>query len=317
MSASRLITLLAALSLVIASCGGDDDPSGPGQPPPPPPPPPAAAVLMAAANITGCGIDNDHQTAALIMKDSSATVLAVGDMTTRGNLADFHDCYGPSWGQFKARTFPVMGNHEYGELYERANLDSVIPYFAERIPEALRAGGYYSFNVGAWHVVVINDNWEKFGMTDGPDAAQAAWLRADLAAATNKCVLAAFHQSRFMSSATAGWTARASRRSTWDLLDSAGVDVVINGHEHFYERMKPMLKDGTADSTLGMRQFTVGTGGESLHTEAQIVAIHPNSEVRIHRYGVLRMELEAAGYKWQFLPDDGSAALDSGSGACR
>jgi predicted phosphodiesterase len=261
---------------------------------------------MAAANITGCGVDNDMETAALIVKDSAATVLAVGDLTSTGTLEDLETCYGPSWGQFKARTYPVIGNHEAGML------DSTVQYFGDRVPAEGKTTGYYSFELGTWHVVVLNDNLVAAG--GAPLANQMTWLAADLAAHANKCVMATFHEPLFYSSNT-GSTERPGRRAFWTALDGAGVDVVINGHQHNYERMAAMKPDGTRDSIAGIRQFNVGTGGESL--DAALTTIHPNSEVRLTRYGVLRMELDTLGYKWAFLPDDGTAAADSGTATCR
>jgi predicted phosphodiesterase len=319
MSASRLITLVAALSLIIASCGKDSSGPPPISPPVPPPPPPAAppVILMAAANVTGCTVDNDDQTAAVIMKDTAAAVLALGDMTQSGNLKDFQDCYNPSWGQFKARTYPVIGNHEYGMNYDRTTLDSTFAYFGDRIPAAGRPHGYYSFELGKWHVIVLNDNWDKLGgRIDLADSTQMAWLATDLAAAKNKCVMAAFHQPTFFSSPIAGYTQRAGAARVFDVLAKAGVDVVVNGHQHQYERMSPMNGDGTKNDSTGLRQFNVGTGGESLYLESSVTEIHPNSAVRIFKYGVVRFSLDSTSYQWSFLPDDGTPAADTGSGVC-
>jgi hypothetical protein len=272
---------------------------------------------MAAANITGCGLDNDDQTAALITKDTAASVLVLGDMTQTGDLKDFNDCYGPSWGQFKGRTYPVIGNHEYGMAYDRTTLDSTFAYFGDRVPAAGKPNGYYSFELGKWHVIVLNDNWDKLGgRVDRPDDTQMAWLAADLAAAKNKCVLAAYHQPAFFSSPVSEYTTRAGVRAVFDVLAKAGVDVVINGHQHQYERMSPMNGDGTKNDSTGVRQFNVGTGGESLYSESSVTAIHPNSVTRIFKYGVLRFSLDSASYQWSFLPDDGTPAADTGSGAC-
>jgi hypothetical protein len=351
MSAGRLITIVAALSLIVASCAKDtagpgpqEPPPGNNPPPPPPPPPGNAVTLYAAGNITACQPgDHDFAVAGRIRADTGQwAALALGDMALQGSLNDFTNCYHASWGPFKERTYPVLGNHEYdywelipgapppADTIRKAN--GSFEYWGAKLGGngAGGRGGYYAFDYGAWRIIVINDNWNRCstgdpGGTDncaeavhaGPGSQYFNWIRDELVAAqnANKCTLAAFHAPRFMSSTSAGFTVRSQRASLWEILEPNGVDVVLNGQEHHYERMAPMDWQGAPNETKA-RQFNVGTGGESITNEAAIVAIHPSSEMRIHRYGVLRLSLETAGYKWEFLPDDGSAALDSGSGTC-
>jgi hypothetical protein len=356
MSASRLITLVgavAAASVIVASC------KEPGGPPPPitqpptdttkPPtdtttPPPAgnAVTLWAAGNVTACQPgDHDAAVAALIVADPNAKVLAVGDLANRGSVDDFNNCYNASWGQFKDRTFPVLGNHEY-DYFE---LDPTRPAGQDTVRKAIGAftywgaqlgtngdggkGGFYATNYGAWHIIVVNDNWNVCnagtptqyhcveGFTAGPGSAYFQWIAAELASAkaANKCTLVAFHSPRFFSSRSAGFTVRSQRRTLWDVLEIGGADVVVNGQEHHYERLAPMKADGTADATK-IRSFNVGTGGESVTPDGALVAIHPNSEVRVHQYGALKLSLGATGYSWSFMPADGTPAADTGSGTC-
>jgi hypothetical protein len=353
MRPSRLFSLAAAALFVAASCSKDaGPPTGQNPPPPPPPPgggppppPPSGVRLYAAGNITGCNPGNhDEATANLMLNDNSEwRVMVLGDMADNGSDADFAGCYGPSWGQFKARSYPVLGNHEY-DYFE---LDPTKPAGLDTVRKANGAfaywgaqlgnngpngrGGYYAADYGSWRLIIVNDNWNRCntgdaggtdncaeGVEAGPGSAYFNWIASELAAAkaANKCTLVAFHAPRFLSSTSAGFTVRSQRSTLWQVLEAGSADVVLNGQEHFYERMTPMHTDGTPDEVNGIRQFNVGTGGESKHTEAEIVAIHPESKVRIYQFGVLRMTLGESSYSWDFLPDDGSPSADSGTGSC-
>jgi hypothetical protein len=196
-----------------------------------------------------------------------------------------------------------MGNHEYNT----GNAAAAFDYFGDRAgPRDL---GYYSFDLGQWHVIVLNDNIPGQPFTRG--SAQDQWLSEDLAAHPRQCTLAAWHAGMFLSSNTPAFTVR-DRRAIWDRLYEAGVDVVLNAQQHHYERLAPMRPDGAFDAT-GIREFNVGTGGESV--ELPTVAIHPNSEVRAARFGVLKLTLDSNSYHWDFLPISG-APVDSGSASC-
>jgi hypothetical protein len=139
------------------------------------------------------------------------------------------------------------------------------------------------------------------------------WLQNDLAATTKKCTLAAFHQPRFFSSDTPGWTDEGSVTNLWNRLYAAGADLVLNGQQHQYERLKPMTPAGAVDDVRGLRSINVGTGGEST---AMPVAIHPNSEVTSAAFGVLKLTLYADRYTWQFISMQGQTFSDRGSGTC-
>ena len=267
----------------------------------------AGDILVGAGNIAKCSNDNDEATAQLL-DVIPGTVVALGDNAfPYGRLVDYQACYEPTWGRHKARTYAVMGNHEYDSS---ATADGAFDYFGARAgPRGL---GYYSFEVGPWHIIVLNDQSPSIPYTVG--SPQDQWLVADLAANTRRCTLATWHTPLFLSSNTAGYTSNPSRRTLWNRLYAGGVDVVLNGQQHHYERSAPMRPDGTRDDSTGIRQFIVGTGGESLGLPT--VAIHPNSEVRGAVYGVLQLGLLPDRYAWQFVPIVGQTFTDAGSTVC-
>ena len=274
--------------------------------PPPPPPPPAAPTILIAGNISRCATQGDEMTAELL--DSlPGTIFTAGDNAfPEGSAANYADCYAPTWGRHKARTWATLGNHEY----DQGNANAAFDYFGDHAGP--RDRGYYSLNVGSWHIIVLNDNNTFVSFTAG--SAQEQWLRADLAAnAAAKCTLAIWHQPLFLSSTTAGFTARSLVKILWDDLYAAGADVVVNGHQHHYERMAPMRPDGTRDDSTGIRQFNSGMGGESY---IQPTVIHPNSETIGTAFGVLQLTLRDGGYDWRFVAIRGSAYSDAGSGTC-
>jgi hypothetical protein len=265
-----------------------------------------SVVLAVAANVATCTNDRDEATASLL-DDLSGFVAAVGDnVQPTGSLANFTDCYDPTWGRHLDRTFAVPGNHEY----DVANAAGFFDYFGER--GGPRGLGYYSADIGAWHVIVLNDNLDFVPIDAG--SAQDQWLVDDLAANTKQCVLAMWHQPRFLSSNDAGFTVRPTRKNLWDRLYAAGVEIVLNGHQHHYERMAPMNPDGNVDDAAGIRQFNVGTGGES--TALPTVTIHPNSDVVSDAFGVLKLTLRPDGYDWEFLPIAGESFTERGTSTC-
>jgi hypothetical protein len=274
---------------------------------------PATTVFVGAGNIATCGNNKDEATAALIDALPNATVFTAGDNAfggiryTDGSDSAYINCYGPSWGRFLTRTYPVLGNHDYVTPNARGAFD----YFGGRLgPPGL---GYYSYDLGTWHIIVLNDHGSDSTFLD-PGSPQGQWLAADLAAHTNVCTAALWHIPLFNSSNVPSWTSSPSHKPVWSTLYAAGVDVVINGQQHNYERFKPMTPDGVVDTARGIREFNVGTGGESV--ENFTVSIHPNSETRAGVFGVLKLTLKATGYDWQFLPIPGSNYSDSGSGTC-
>src|ERR1051325_6536867 len=245
-------------------------------------------VLIGAGNIARCDRTNDEATARLLGAYPDAIVFTAGDnIYGDGSISDFTNCYGPSWGQYKVRTRPAVGELDY----KTAGAAGYFKYFG-----AAAAGGsgeyYYSYDLGAWHVVVLNDN---ISMAAG--STQEQWLRADLAASTGTCTLAYWHHPRFSSTGTNNL---ASVKPLWDALYDYNADVVVNAHYNGYERFAPQTPAGVADPAKGLREFMMGAGGQSLQNPG---GAKPNSEVRNGKtYGVLKLALDAGSYAWQFLP---------------
>lgn len=269
----------------------------------PGPGPRSAATLLAAGDIASCNSTGDEATAALL--DSiPGTVFAAGDLVYPSATPDvLARCYDPRWGRHKARTIPVAGNHEY-------KAGSAAGYFDYFGSAAHAPGGYSSFDLGSWHVVVLNSNCPQVGGC-GASAPQVRWLRADLAASSALCTVALMHHPRFSSGAHHGSSTRMT--AFWNALHDYGVEVVVSGHDHLYERFAPQRPDGSADPT-GVRQFVVGTGGKDLSSFATSL---PNSEVRDNStLGVLQLALHPTSYDWKFVPVAGQSFTDSGATAC-
>ena len=266
--------------------------------------PDTAVVLIVAGNIASCGTEERAEAMARLVDGIPGTVLTLGD-NVFPDATYYQACYDPSWGRLKARTWATLGNHEY----QSGSADGAFDYFGDRAgPRGL---GYYSFDLGAWHIIVLNSNTTH--VPDAPGSAQDVWLQNDLAANTRKCTLAAFHHPQFFSSDTPGWTSDESVLPLWNRLYAAGADLVLNGQQHQYERLKPMTPDGVLDDARGLRAIDVGTGGEST---AMPVALHPNREVISDAFGVLKLTLYADHYTWEFVPMPGQTFSDQGSGTC-
>ena len=265
------------------------------------PPPGATAVLVGAGEVARCDNTKDEATA-LLLDNIAGTVFTTGDnIRASGSASDFSSCYAPSWGRHKARTRPAAGPYEYQTTGAAGYFD----YFGSAAGD--RDKGYYSYNLGAWHIVVLNSN---LAMTVG--SLQEQWLRADLAASTQRCLLAYWQHPRYSSS---GMSVRSAVKPLWDDLYAARADVVLNGHYRLYERFAPQKPDEVKDLQNGIRQFTVGTGGHGVDVFG--TTVRPNSEVRLSgTYGVLKLTLGDGAYAWQFVPVAGQTATDSGSGTC-
>ena len=260
-----------------------------------------AAVLVGAGDIASCGGKGAEATAKLLDR-IPGTIFTAGDNAyERGTAEEYTNCYAPTWGRHKRRTHPVPGNHEY----ETAGAVGYFGYFGRAAGDTGK--GYYSYTLGAWHVVALNSNIDM-----RPESAQVRWLRADLAAHPARCTLAYWHHPRFSSGITHG-----SSKDTgplWQVLYVAGADVVVAGHEHNYERFAPQDTLGVADPAHGLREFVVGTGGDSHYPLGPRRA---NSEVsNSTTFGVLKLTLEPAGYRWEFIPVAGKTFTDSGRRAC-
>jgi hypothetical protein len=230
-------------------------------------------------------------------------VLPLGDTQYEsGALADYSASYARAWGRFDAMARPVPGDDEYKAPRARG-------YFAYFGARAGRRGrGYYSFDLGGWHLIALNSSCAHVSCAVG--SAQERWLRADLAAHPRRCTLAYWHRSRFESGVPPQATDTAA---FWADLYAAGADVVLGGHAHLYERFAPQTPSRAPDPARGVRQFVVGTGGRSLQPFA---TVRPNSEVRIAgRFGVLALTLRPDGYAWRFVGVSGRV-LDAGSAPC-
>jgi 3',5'-cyclic AMP phosphodiesterase CpdA len=276
------------------------------------PAPPPPITVYAAGDIARCAYsdpaysraaDTADTVAAGLAADPTAVVLTLGDHTyPHGTAKEFADCYGPTWGRFKDRTWPAPGNHEY-------YTPNAAPYFAYFGARA--AHGYYSLDLGSWHVVSLDS-----GLAPAAQMEQLAWLRADLARHPSRCTLAFWHEPLYSSG---GHGSVPKMREAWRLLMASGAELVLSGHDHDYERFAPQDADGRLDRARGMRQFVVGTGGAY---PTPFLLTVPNSEMRDSgRTGVLRLRLLEGRYEWEFLESArlttlGLPAPDRGSDVC-
>jgi predicted phosphohydrolase len=259
-------------------------------------------VLVGAGDIATCGLREDEDTARLL-DDIPGTVFTAGDNAYPGGTADqFQKCYEPTWGRHKKRTRPSPGNHDYATPY-------ATPYYEYFGRNAGPAGqGYYSYNLGAWHIISLNSIKDA-----RPESNQGQWLHADLKASRAVCTLVYWHHPLFTSADQHDLRARRKNRQT---LYEFRVDVIVNGHVHDYERFAPQDPEGRADPIRGIRQFIVGTGGASLSNKPA-EPNYPNSEVRNNStWGVIKFTLHATSYDWEFIPIKGGSFRDSGSARC-
>ena len=265
----------------------------------------ANPVLVGAGDIATCRKEGDEATAKLL-ENIPGTVFTMGDNAyPSGTSRQFEDCYEPSWGRYKVRTRPAVGNHEY----ETDGASGYFDYFGSAAGPPSK--GYYSYDLGDWHIVALNSMCENVGGC-GPNSPMVGWLQKDLAANPgNKCTLAYFHHPLFSSGEHGNQT---KMTATWEALYAANADVVVNGHDHDYERFAPQKPDGTLDPRRGIRQFVVGTGGGE---RRPFRTIEPHSQAREDdTQGVLKLTLKPASYDWEFVPVAGETFTDSGTESC-
>jgi alkaline phosphatase len=261
----------------------------------------APATLIAAGDIASCDETGDSATAELVA-GLDGTVAMLGDgVYPAGSDETYASCYDPVWGAWHDRTRPALGNHDAvgdgGAAYFR--------YFGSAAGEP--GQGWYSYELGAWHVVVLNSNCDLVGCGEGSD--QLEWLADDLASSDARCTLAYWHHPRFSSGPHGDDPAVGP---FWEALLADRAELVLAGHDHQYERFAPQDADGVADPN-GLRQLTIGTGGKQLRPAVRTA---PNSEVIIDdAFGVIVLDLSPDGYGWQFLLSDGTAG-DAGNGTC-
>jgi hypothetical protein len=258
-------------------------------------------VLVGAGDIADCSRSADEATAALVRGIDGDVFTTGDDVYPKGTAANYRNCYGPAWGAFLDRTHPAAGNHDVSSASDGAYYD----YFGAAAGPRLK--GYYSFDLGAWHVVVLNSNCAIVSCS--ASSSQERWLRADLAAHPALCTAAIWHHPRFASGSNG---TNSSVDPLWRDLYAAGADVVLNGHQHDYERLAPVDASGNRDAAFGMRQFVVGTGGEAVGLPSR----RTTSEKAQGRYnGVLKLTLHATSYDWQWVGTSGSFT-DTGTTSC-
>jgi hypothetical protein len=309
---------------VVAACLAAPAPAG-AQVPPIGPDRPSRDPVVAAAGDIACDPDSelfnngigdpDHcrqqATSDLLIAADPDAVLPLGDIQYEdAQLWKFQRSYDPSWGRLKDVSRPVIGNHEY---FSGGGGAGYFDYFngvgRHGGPAGDRDKGYYSFDLGSWHLIALNSVCSQVGGC-GPGSAQAQWLQADLAAHPSACTLVYWHHPLYTSSGV-GWT---SMDHVWQLLHEAGADVVLTGHMHQYERFAPLNAAGVVDPAHGIRSFVVGTGGKNL---GQIIAPAPGSEaVNTDSFGVLMLTLRDGVYDWRFAPVPGDTFSDSGTASC-
>lgn len=292
--AARVLGLAMAIGCSQAYFGTEGVVSGPVAPG-------DSAVVLAAGDIASCRTSGDELTAALL-DTLPGLVLALGDNAyASGSAAEYQTCYAPTWGRHLGRTRAIPGNHDY----HTPGAAAYFAYYGERAGPAGR--GWYSFDVGAWHVVALNSNAP---MSRGSE--QERWLRADLAAHPRRCTLALMHHPRFSSGMHGDNSAVAP---LWRALQEAGADVVLSGHDHLYERFLRMTADGRPDADRGIRSFVVGTGGAR---HVGFFRRAAGSQVRYDgHWGLLRLTLRADRYEWEFITGADGQRLDHGEDRCR
>ena len=247
-------------------------------------------------------------TSDLLVTGELSAVLMLGDMQYDSPTADrIAAVYHPTWGRVKSITRPVLGNHEGGgtEYFNYFNGVGV-----NDGPAGVRGRGYYSFDLGGWHLIALNSNCTRVAC--GAGSIQEQWLRADLAAHPAVCTLAYFHTPRYSSGHDGS---HVTLHPFWRALSEAGAEIVLSGHSHNYERFAPLDAEGTRAAAGGMRQFVVGTGGAFM-TGGLSNPLGSSEVSQNNTFGVLKLTLRPTSYDWQFVPIAGGTFTDSGSGAC-
>lgn len=316
-SGAVVAAAIGLLLLSIANCTRQDGPTGAGSVTGGPPSLETDPVVVAAGDIV-CGTGTSTSdpcrhgaTADLVTAIAPTAVLLLGDIQYEsGTLSDFNTYYHPTWGRHKAVTRPAPGNHEYQTSGAAGYFDYFNGVGVAAGVAGERGKGYYSFDIGQWHVVALNSNCNSIGGC-GVGSPQEQWLRADLAANPRTCTLAYWHHPRFSSGAHGN---NSSMQPIWQALQDHGADLVLAGHDHDYERFAPQTAGGTADATRGIRSFVVGVGGKETRGFGTIGA---NSERRSSAaLGVLKLTLRAASYDYEFVPIPGQTLADAGTAQC-
>jgi acid phosphatase type 7 len=305
---SLLFITVMACALTV-SCHTDHGPSRSSTKPAQPPAQPAGAdpILVGAGDIADCADLSGAEATAKLLDEIPGTVFTAGDNAYEGGTAEqFAKCYDPTWGRQKSRTRPSVGNHEF----HSGGATPYFDYFGANAGDPSR--GYYSYELGAWHIIVLNSECAEVGGCQA-GSVEEKWLRADLQAHPHVCTLAYGHKPLFSSGAKHGNDPE--MKPFWHDLYAAHATLILNGHDHDYERFAPQDPEGKLDLAHGIREFVVGTGGKSHRPFATPLA---NSELRnTDTYGVLKLTLHPKGYDWEFIPEAGKTFRDSGSGSCQ
>ncbi len=301
--------------LLVTTDGENPTPAVTSTPSPLPTPAPAGTdpVVIAAGDIvcdssTDC-VPDDMAASQVAIDQNPDAVLVLGDLCHTPSADCFDNYYAPTWGRSNAISYPITGNHEYMVTGAQPYFD----YWNGAGNTSGRAGdrsqGYYSFDLGSWHVIALNSQCEQVGGCNS-GSRQYTWLQQDLQNHPNACTLVYYHIPVFSS----GGRANNNMLQIFTLLYNKGAEVVLNGHDHIYERFAPQDPAGRQDAARGIREFIAGTGGAN-HTF--IASVAPNSEVRNEdTFGALKLTLHPDGYDWQFMPVAGKTFTDSGSSAC-
>ncbi|HEU0013957.1 MAG TPA: metallophosphoesterase [Longimicrobium sp.] len=278
-----------ALAAVLAACGGD---GGGGD---------DRTSLLAAGDIAACWWRGDEATARLLDRYPDAVIATVGDnVYPSGSRQQFRDCYHPTWGRHLERTRPAVGNHEY----KTRDAAGYFEYFGARAGP--RGKGWYSYDHDGWHLVVLNS---ELDLDEGSE--QLRWLQGDLRRHRARCTLAYFHHPGFSSGR---YRDRERDEALWRVLYEHGVDVVLAGHDHHYERFARLTPDGRPDPRRGIRQFIVGTGGAPSYTMGK--PVQHSEAIAVDTRGVLRLVFHPDAYEWEFIPIPGRRFADKGRDRC-
>lgn len=264
-----------------------------------------SVVLLAAGDIADCTNLSGAEATAKILEANNGTVVAIGDLAYPDGTRENFKCYDKTWGRVKSRTRPSPGNHEF----HSQGATFYFEYFGDAAGNP--KNGFYSYDLGSWHIISLNSECRDIGGCE-EGSREEKWLREDLAAHPAACTLAYFHKPLFSSGGAHGDAPEV--RPLYQALYDANADVILNGHDHDYERFAPQDANGKLDLARGIREFVVGTGGKN-HRPFGVP--EATSEVRdTTSFGVLKLTLKSGSYEWKFIPEDGKTFTDSGSDKC-
>ena len=272
-------------------------------------PTPAQVELIGAGDIINCDGAGGKATTKLLAQFPGATIFTAGDNIDHlATPKEFKNCFGPTWGQFKDRIHPAIGEMEYNMKNPPAY--AYFDYFgaAAGTPQE----GWYSYDLGGWHIVVLNSECARVGGCEA-GSVQEKWLKADLAAHPAQCSMAVWHLPRFYSAISEGLPVL---KDVWQDLYDAGVELVVNAHQHYYMRYAPMDPAGQLDEAHGIREFIVGTGGAVPLAKGSPSCSGNCQVINNTTFGVLKLTLHPDGYDWAFVPEPGKTFSDGGSGEC-